>query len=149
MPRYDNQVTIPLSDAESDRLMPVPGTWKNRMVALAFRFCPATEKRTGEAFNPTWSDMDYENEVIRFEIKSMSKGRYRYLPMNDLMKSILAEDRTERQTRSSLVFHSTNGSRILPMIRSEEGWQRRRVCFQAVAGYPRIENVLERLHPFC
>ncbi|MCJ2165591.1 MULTISPECIES: site-specific integrase [unclassified Pseudodesulfovibrio] len=112
MPRYDNQVTNPLTDAELDRLMAVLGTWKNRMVALAFQFCLATGKRTGEVFSLTWPDVDYEGDVIRFEIKSMVKGRCQYLPMNDMMKSILAEARAERQARSNLVFHSTNGNRI-------------------------------------
>ncbi|WP_281760546.1 tyrosine-type recombinase/integrase [Pseudodesulfovibrio nedwellii] len=112
MPRYDNQVTNPLTDAELDRLMAVLDTWKNRMVALAFLFCLATGKRTGEVFNMTWQDVDYENNVIRFEIKSMVKGRYQYLPINDMMKNILAEAQAEKRTRSKLVFHSTNGKKI-------------------------------------
>lgn len=112
IPRYDNQVTTPLTDEELDRLMAVLGTWKNRMVALGFQFCLATGKRTGEVFNLTWSDVDFDSDVIRFEIKSIVKGRYQYLPMNGLMKSVLAEAQAERQVRSNLVFHSTNGNRI-------------------------------------
>lgn len=112
MPRFDNQVTNPLTDAELDRLIAILDGWKNRMVALAFMFCLATGKRTGEVFNLTWSDVDYENNVIRFEVKSMTQGQRQYLPMNEMMKSILAEARVAKKAHSSLVFHSTNGKRI-------------------------------------
>jgi len=112
MPSFDNQVTNPLTDPELDRLLAILRSWKNRMVALAFLFCLATGKRTGEVFNLTWRDVDYESNVIRFEIKSMVIGRCQYLPINEMMKGILAEARAAKQARSKLVFHSTNGKRI-------------------------------------
>ena len=112
LPRFDNQVTNPLTDDELDRLLGVLKSWQNRMVALGFMFCLATGKRTGEVFGLRWEDVDFENAVMRFEIKSMVKGRSQYLPMNEMARGILVEARQERRGRSSLVFHSCNGKQI-------------------------------------
>lgn len=112
LPRYDNRMTNALGTQELKRLLAVLHTWKTRMVALAFLFCLATGKRTGEVFGLKWSDVDFEQETMCFVVKSRLVEERQHLPMSALARSILEEAQTLKMKGCDLVFHTTAGKRI-------------------------------------
>ena len=112
LPAFDNSVDNPLSDDELVRFLEVLRSWPNRMVALALELCLITGKRTGEVFSLTWDDVNMEQNLMRFAVKSRKQNERQRLPMSSRARQVLEEAAQHRLGRCSLVFHTNNGKRI-------------------------------------
>lgn len=112
LPKFNNQVTNPLTDDELKSFLHVLNVWPNRMIALAFELCLITGKRTGEVFRLRWENVDLQNELIRFNVKSQVHGDFQWLPITRRIKEILTQAKQERKANSPLVFHTESGKRI-------------------------------------
>jgi integrase len=112
LPKFNNQVTNPLTKDELERLLATLDEWPNRLVALALELCLITGKRTGEVFLLTWDNIDLENGLLRFQVKSQIHGEYQWLPITRRMGEILDEARRQMKADVPLVFHTETGKRI-------------------------------------
>lgn len=112
LPKFNNQVTNPLTDDELQRLLATLDNWPNRMAALAFELCLITGKRTGEVFRLTWDQVDLHNLEIRFAIKSQVRGDYQWLPISGRMEEIIVKAKQLATAETPLVFHTKTGKRI-------------------------------------
>lgn len=112
LPKFNNVVNNPLTDEELGRFLDTLSDWPNRMAALALELCLITGKRSGEIFLLHWQDVDLQRGMMRFNVKSQTRGEYQWLPITTRIGEILREARQLRMSESQLVFHTTTGKRI-------------------------------------
>lgn len=140
MPEFDNKRTNVIANGDLERLISVLEAWKCRMPALAFYYCLATGKRAGEVFGLTWDDVDFENALVSYKVKSVKIGERQTLPMSDLSRSILMEALRLRVGKASLVFHTETGK----LIHYGAIWRR----IKAAAGLDKVYRVHDLRHTF-
>lgn len=112
LPSFDNQMTNDLKAGAVKRLVGVLDSWGNRSVALAFKLCLMTGKRSGEVFGLTWDRVDFDDCFIRFFVKSKKRNQAQNYPMSPGVKALLQDALKLSVKGSGLVFTTKAGKRI-------------------------------------
>jgi integrase len=104
MPKVDNQRTEFLTEDELDRLLETLDNWPFPKSAALVRFALLTGLRRGEICKLTWSDVDFERNMVT--LKNPKGGRTATIPLS---RDAMAVLRSMTVVSSDLVFPGENG----------------------------------------
>ena len=112
LPRFDNKMTNTLNQEQAKKLLALLDSWEPILVGLSFQMCLVTGKRVGEIFGLRWSDINFEQNLISFTVKSLKVGEKQILPLGSTVREILERAKSNQITHSEYVFHSKTGNKI-------------------------------------
>jgi integrase len=105
LPKFDNKMTENLTPEQVGKLLSVLAEDSNKRAALVVSFALYTGKRKGEILSLTWSDIDWENQLVSF--RDTKNKESHTLPINQQALKVLK--RAEEMKVSDLVFPCDTG----------------------------------------
>ena len=108
MPRFDNQVTNPLSKDDVNRVVKYIDTWENERAALFIKFALYSGRRRGEILHLKWKDVSFETGMATFSGAHTKNAKSQTVPMNESCIAVLK--RCHELKLGEYVFTSSTGA---------------------------------------
>lgn len=107
-PKFDNQVTNPVTKDDLNRLLDYLNSWDNERAALLIKFALFSGRRRGEILHMKWEHVQLDAGYVTFPGANTKNGKSQTVPMNQTCTAILK--RCHELKLSHWVFPSSTGA---------------------------------------